>query len=458
MQTASLWGDAFELPTTQEVVKKVKAKTATQQAQINKKTDEQLLRSRIVDVEDKIRLIRQKVYEKLGTYADRTVVIYDKEEFVKYIDASIQNGAIAIDTETNNSLDPMTCKIMGLCIYTDGQKNAYIPINHVDKDSREKLPNQLTEEDVKEQLSRLKDITIIMHNAPFDYKVIGMTCGIWLKVDWDTRVAAKLFDENGSAKLKDLYITKIDPSIDKYDINSFFENIEYAVVPPDIFSLYAATDAYMTYKLYLYQKSLFELPEYSKMYNLFKTVEMPIDMISAEMELTGVCIDTEYANRLKESFYKQLEEIDSEIQAEVDKLASQVMQWRLTPEANYKTKKAKATKDGNEYNKSKNEQLTDPINIKSNAQLAILMYDVLKLPVIDKDKPRGTDSDILKELSKTGFPLGDAILKKREIDKLLSTYIEAIPAQISPRDNRLHAKFDSNGARSGRFSSSSPNL
>ena len=454
-----LWGEEFSIPPTQEVVKSIKAKTSSQLQQLKNKTDEQKIRSRIVDIHEKIRLIRENVNKKLGVYANNTVVIYNKEEFVDYIDKSIKNGAIAVDTETNNSLDPTTCKIMGLCIYTDGEKQAYIPINHVDPDTKEKLPNQLTEEDVKEQLLRLDNTKIIMHNAPFDYQVIGYTCDVWLHVDWDTMVASKILDENEEAKLKTQYITKIDPSIDKYDITSFFGNIEYALVPPDVFSLYAATDAFMTYKLYLYQKEMFELPENNRMYKLFIDVEMPIDIIASNMEKIGVCVDTDYANRLKESYNRRIAEVDRKIEKEVEKMSDAILEWRLTPEANFKPKKKKVTKDGNEFDKSKSEQLSCPVNVASNTQLAIIMYDVLKLPVVDKDKPRGTDSNILEELvKKNNFVLGDLILEKRGLYKLLSTYIDAIPNQISPRDGRLHAHFNSVGASTGRFSSSSPNL
>ena len=282
---------------------------------------------------------------------------------------------------------------------------------------------------------------------------------IILHVDWDTRVASKILDENEEAKLKTQYITKIDPSIDKYDITSFFGNIEYALVPPDIFSLYAATDAFMTYKLYQYQKEMFELPENSRIYKLFTDVEMPIDIIASNMEKIGVCIDTDYANRLKESYNRRIAEVDKKIEKEVEKMSDVILEWRLTPEANFKTKKKKITKDGNEFDKSKSEQLSNPVNVASNTQLAIIMYDVLKLPVVNKDKPRGTDSDILEELVKNNnFTLGDLILEKRGLYKLLSTYIDAIPNQISPRDGRLHAHFNSLGAATGRFSSSSPNL
>ena len=452
---AGLWGDDFEVPSSKEVAKKVIAKTKSSGKE---KTDEQKLRSRVIDPHEKLEVIKQKVYQKLGTYANNTIVIYDKDEFAKYIDKAIENGVIAIDTETNNTLDTTTCKIMGLCIYTDGQKQAYIPINHVNVDTGEKLSNQLTEEDVKEQLSRLGDTKIIMHNAPFDYQVIGYTCDIWLKFYWDTFVGAKLLDENKKASLKELYTSLIDPSIEKYNINSFFESVKYAIVDPTVFSLYAATDAFMTYKLYKYQLELMNLPENKELLGLMLDVEMPVELITANMERTGVCIDTEYADRLMESYRKRSEVVEKEIAEEVGKLSQQVLEWRLTPEANLKPKKLKATKDGNEFGKSKNEQLPDPINVASNTQLAILMYDVLKLPVVNKEKPRSTDSDALKEHVKHGFSLGKSILKKREIDKIVSTYVDAIPKQVSPRDNRLHAKFNSVGTDTGRMSSSDPNL
>ena len=85
--------------------------------------------------------------QRLGHYAQELQLIQTEEDLVKYIDKCIENGKIAIDTETNNSLDPLTCKLMGPCIYTPGQKNAYIPINHVDPNTRELLPNQLTEQE-----------------------------------------------------------------------------------------------------------------------------------------------------------------------------------------------------------------------------------------------------------------------------------------------------------------------
>ena len=346
---------------------------------------------------------------------------------------------------------------MGLCIYTPGQKQAYVPVNHTDLADR-KLDWQVTEQEINEELSRLGDTKILTHNGSFDCEVIKCTTGYSMHLYWDTFLGSMLLDENErSHGLKQQYIAKIDPSIEKYSIESLFSSIPYAYVDPDIFALYSAADAFMTYKLYEYQKSIFELPENNKLYKLFMDIEMPVLVVATNMEMTGVCIDKEYANKLVNFYLKEAEELDKEINEELDKLKDTITKWRLTPGANVKPLKAKIGKDGNPYGKSKNEQLEDPVKISSSTQLAILMYDILKLPVVDKDSPRGTGEDILEKL-KGKFPLGDTILKKRGIVKLLNTFIEAIPAKVSPRDNRLHAHFNTYGAATGRFSSSEPNL
>lgn len=452
---SSLWGDDFIVDSEKEKTKTILKKS--QQSQIDKKTDSQKLRSRIVPIHEKLDIIKTSVYKILGTYASQTVVIRTKEDFIDYIDTAIENNVIAIDTETNNSLDPFTCKLMGLCLYTPNKKNAYIPVNHVDPDTGELLDNQLTEEDIKEQLIRLRNTFVIMHNSSFDCKVLGFTTGEFVHVDWDTITGAYILDENEPAGLKEQYISKIDPSIEKYSIEKLFTNIEYAKVDPSIFALYAATDSYMTYKLYLYQKEQLERPENAKLYKLFIDVEMPIARVLNEVEINGVCIDTDYAERLAKDYHNKLSEIDKEIDAELKNLSQKILDWRLTPEANYKQKKKTVTKSGEEYDKSKNEKLSDPINVSSPEQLAILIYDVMKFPVIDKKSPRGTGEEILEAIKKD-FKLAEIILRRRGIEKLLNTFIEAIPKQISPYDGRLHTKFKANGAKTGRLSSRDPNL
>lgn len=458
----SLWGEEFDLQLPETDTKKLIKKVNNPKA-IKHLTVDKALKSKTVPIEHKLALIKEEVERILGRYKDDTLVITTKEAFVNYIDKAISNEIIAIDTETNNSLDPLTCKLMGPCIYTPGLKRAYIPINHIDLATGERLPWQLTEKDVTEQFNRLSNTKIIMHNGKFDYQVIKCTCGLPLKCYWDTLIAARLLNENERANLKEQYMLKIDPSQEKYDIDKLFSGVEYAIVDPELFALYAANDAYMTYKLYMWQKTQFKTPELAKLYSLFMEVEMPLVEVTAEMELTGVCINTEYAKRLSEKFHKKLDEIDTKIINEINAYAETISAWRLSEEANIKspkldktTGKQKVDAKGNlAFNKSKNEQLKDPIEFTSATQLAILLYDVLKVPVVSPDSPRGTGEEILEQID---LPFCKSILERRSLGVLINTFIDKLPACVSPVDNRLHGSFNQLGADTGRYSSKDPNL
>ena len=268
-------------------------------------------------------------------------------------------------------------------------------------------------------------------------------------------IGARMLNENERAGLKEQYITKIDPSIEKYDIEHLFSGIEYAIVDPEIFALYAATDAFMTYKLYEWQLKQFNLPDNKRIFDVFKNVEIPVITVAAQMELDGVEIDKEYATRLSEKYHKKSEELDKLIETELKKYDSVIAQWRLTPDANYHPPKKAGSGEG----KSKAEQLDDPVSISSPTQLAILIYDVLQYKSVDKKMPRGTGEDILVKLNeKYQIPLCDLILQKRRLEKLIGTYIDKLPECVSIKDGRLHAQFNQLGTDTGRFSSSSPNL
>lgn len=444
--TESLWGEDFVVESSPIKTKKI----------IDKITKPKSSKTQ-VSITDKLKSIYDEVYRILGRYKENTIVIKTKEQLHEYIDSAISNNVIAIDTETNNSLQPLTCKLMGPCIYTPGCKNAYIPINHVNPITRERLNWQLTEADINEEFSRLVNVPIIMHNGKFDYQVIKCTTGVQLKVYWDTMIAARILDENEkSAGLKQQYIAKIDPTIEKYSIEHLFEDIEYALVDPEVFALYAATDAYMTYKLYMWQLDKFKLSEHKKLFDLFLNVEMPIMEVAAEMEMTGIELDLEYSQRLSNKYHKLADNVKAKIDNQLAQYKDLIDNWRKTDEANFHPKSTKPNKDGEyKYQKSKNEQLLDPPQLTSNTQFAILLYDVLKVPVVDKENPRGTGEDILKKIDN---PLCELVLEQRGIDKLINTYIDKLPKCILPETGRLHAHFNQLGADTGRFSSSDPNL
>lgn len=503
---AGLFGDDFEInikkPNIKELIAKVEKPAAEKEI-----SAEKALKSKKTTLEEKLNIITTNVYSVLGKQREHVVVIRDIDTFKSYIDKAIEKGRIAIDTETNNSLDPITCKIMGLCLYVPDEKQAYIPINHIDNETGLKLENQLTEEDCKNQLQRLIDNNVftVFHNYKFDYQVIKCTCGIEVPCNWDTMIVAKLIDENEKAGLKQQYIEKIDLNQEKYSIDHLFENVLYEQVDPSIFALYAATDSMMTDKLYLWQKPIMESyekenPERNP-YKLFREVELPCIQVMAEMELAGVAFDVDYANRLRTKFTNKLAVVDKKIEEELVKLNSQINDWRLSADANYKAiKKGKSVEingityrgksnpeqltntwfkvlpNSNDevaisneevislklnapdlYGKSKAEQLDTKINLKSPTQLAILFYDILKVPVVDKNTPRGTGEEILKALQKE-YPICQYLLERRSIDKMLDAFINSLPEEINPKTGKIHCDFNQYGAATGRTSCSGPNL
>lgn len=180
---------------------------------------------------------------------------------------------------------------------------------------------------------------------------------------------------------------------------------------------------------------------------------MPVMKVLADMELNGMSVDQDYAKKLSIKYHKKLQLVDDKINVELQKLSSTISSWKLTEEANRK----QITRNGLE-GKSKAEQLTDPINLASPTQLAILFYDILKIPVVDKKAPRGTGEDILKTLSdKEHIVLCDYLLERRGLVKLIDTYIDNIP-QLANRwpDGRVRTHFNQYGADTGRLSSSDP--
>lgn len=450
----SLWGDEFVVPKTPErakkIIKKISNPTKERSERTKTKSNSSLsLKQQLLEIE-------QEVNRILGVYKKKTQVITDIVTLHNYIDLAISNGVIAIDTETNNSLQPVSCKLMGPCIYTPGGKNIYIPINHVNPETRERLENQLTEEQITHEFSRLSNTNIIMHNGKFDYEVIKCTCGLSLNIFWDTIIAAALLNENEHVSLKEQYIQKIDPSIEKYDIENLFKNIEYALVDPKVFALYAATDPYMTYKLYEWQKVQMDLPDNSRIKKLFFDIEMPIVTVTAEMELAGMSIDKDYAQRLSVKYHKLEDEVNKQISEELLKYEDKINEWRKTPEAIFKPKSKKPNKNGEyTYQRSKSEQLKSPPELTSPTQFAILLYDVLAIPPKSKKSPRGTGEDILKQID---IPLCKLVLSQRGLQKLIGTYIDKLPECVQEKDNRLHASFNQLGAQTGRYSSNNPNL
>lgn len=440
MMELNLWGEEFERTKENKTKKILKKINDPKDALASEEEVLKYLKSK-ADVKDKVSLIKERVLLILGKQKENTICIYTKEDLKNYINKGIEFGRISIDTETNNSVDIVACKLMGLCLYVKGEKQTYVPINHVDIDTGERLSDQLTEEEVAECLKPLidSDTKIIFHNGKFDYEVLKTTLNIEMPIYWDTYTAARLLDENApSAGLKQLYIENIDPSQEKYSIEHLFANVDYAIIEPEIFALYAATDPMMTDRLYEWQIIKFEDPSLKGVLRTLINIEIPIITVVAKMELRGISFDDEYAERLSKKYHDLMDDCDRRISEELSKHENVL----------------NAYLDGHPESKIKT-----PLNIESPTQLAEFLFDVLKAPKVNIKNPRGTGYDELVRLyEKTHWPICNLILEKREYIKILNTYVDKLRGTVNEGDGRIHCTFNPTGTDTGRFASKDPNL
>lgn len=382
---------------------------------------------------DKITSIKAEVVKHLGQYKDIIDVIWTTDKLNEYIDAVVQNNIVAIDTETTG-LDPIEDTVIGFSLYTPGQKAVYIPVNHTSYVTLQPIANQPSIEDLTVCFQRLLNVRCVYHNAKFDIRMIKNQFGVKLNAYWDTMLGAKLMDESDSVALKYQY-GKIfeDKTKKEYDFDSLFGGIDFRVMPVEYAAYYAAMDPYKTYKLYEYQKEWFDREENAGPKNVFFNIEMPVLPCVIDMEEYGVCIDKDFARQLSEKYHQRATEVERKVYDAIDTYKQKIEQYKIL---------------------NPNHKLSDPISVKSPQQLAVLLYDIIGIKPPDKDNPRGTGEEIL---SKIDIPLCKYILEYRGIIKLISTYIDAIPQQVSLKTGRLHCTFKQYGADTGRFSSEKPN-
>lgn len=398
------------------------------------------------DLFGQINTIRAMVEKHLGHLRDKYIVIQDEDILRDYITKSIENSVISIDTETTG-LDPLQDEIVGICIYTPGMQGAYIPINHKSYITQMKVDNQLSVEFIREQFERLNDqpMDVIMFNSPFDVRFIRSGVGVTLKCTWDCYLGARLLNENegagnkGLKKLHQKYV--LDGEGDAFKFDDLFKGVRFDYIPIQTGYLYAAHDPVITYELYEFQKPFLTADDYECTSRgledvawVFHNIEMPCSAVVAEIEDNGVAFDFEYAQKLHDKYHAELAKKTQRVYEVIDMYSKEIDAYKV---------------------KNPNHKLSDPINIDSPTQIAILLYDIIKVGVVDEKTPRGTGEEILLKIDNA---LSHAILDYRGVGKLINTYIDKLPACVNPNDGRIHCKFNQYGADTGRFSSSDPNL
>jgi len=194
------------------------------------------------------------------------------------------------------------------------------------------------------------------------------------------------------------------------------DQVPYDQVPVDCARDYSCEDADITWQL----RGIFEPQmEALQLARLFRDVEMPLVSVLAEMQWHGVAIDLDWFRTLKERFERERRRVEQEIYAQA----------------------------GEEF------------NINSNLKLREILFGTLGLPVLKKTSTGpSTDASVLQQLADEGHTLPALLMEYREIAKLESTYIDALPGYVNPRTGRLHTSLSQTVAATGRLSSSDPNL
>lgn len=341
------------------------------------------------------------------------LAIQTQEELDRVLAELKQKGEFGFDLETT-SLNPREAKICGIALSTSEKEGYYIPIGHSGKEA------QL---DSKSVLSKLKPLLEdarykkIGQNLKYDFSVLTEH---GLKPDGigaDTMIADYLLDSEGRHGLDLLAQKHFGYEVVKYeDVCGKGKNqISFADVPVETATRYSAEDAWMAFKLW--KKMAPELKEWGAL-RVFSEIELPLVPVLMRMELAGVAIDEGYLLKLSKEFEHDLERIQKKIGA---------------------------------YSK-------EPINLNSPKQLAVLLFEELKLPVQTKTKTGySTDASVLEILSSM-HEVPQLLLEYREIAKLKGTYVDPLPTLKDAKTGRIHGSFHQTVAATGRLSSSDPNL
>jgi DNA polymerase I len=335
-------------------------------------------------------------------------IVLTEEQLDALIERLQSAPEISLDTETTSE-DAMTAELVGISLAIEPGAGFYIPLAHSYLGAPRQLPRDLV-------MAKLKDILqtkpIIGQNLKYDAKILRRS-GIELKnIVFDSMLAAYLLDPESRKDLNELARRYLGHSVMDF---SELGAARMDLVPIEQAARYSIADAEAVIRLK--EKMLPELRSKNQE-KLFYEVELPLINVLIEMELNGILLD-------KEILREQAKELET--------LATQLLQdiFRLA---------------GQDFNPN------------SPKQVAYVLFEKLKLPVLRKTKTGpSTDAYVLQELASL-HPLPEKLLAYRELEKLLSTYVKKLPEYINPRTGRVHTTFQQHITVTGRLSSTEPNL
>jgi len=336
------------------------------------------------------------------------------ERFAAFISQLERQQLFAVDTETT-SLQPMRAELVGMSFCWKEHEAYYLPVKapmgarRLSLEAiRPRLGSVLADERIKKVGQNIKFDLLVLRNSGMPVK--GLL--------FDTMVASYCLDPGRKHSLDSMALeflgyecVGITELIGRGKKRRTFDMVDTAAA-----CRYAAEDADVTYRLYLYLRDrLDRSPEIKR---LFEEVEMPLVPVLAEMEFNGVGLDT-----------RLLRKISGELAESIKSISERIY-----------------------------EQAGTVFNLDSPKQLAEVLFDKLSLAPVRVGKAgRSTDADVLERLSEE-HPIAASILEYRTLSKLQNTYVAKLGSLVNPRTGRVHASFNQTVTATGRLSSSGPNL
>jgi DNA polymerase-1 len=355
-----------------------------------------------------------------------TQVIDDPGQLAAVLAEVRRAPLVAVDTETSG-LDPMRAELVGLSLAVAPDRSWYLPFAHLPPDGPlaggVQPPNlpPLSSAPLAPLRALLADPNVAKagHNVKFDWLVLRRAGADLAGVRYDSMLASFVLDPGRrSHALDELARERLGIEMQTYGGVAGKGRGErpFAEVPVVDAARYCGADSEMVLRLEAAFRP--ELEDH-RLLPLLETIEMPLVPVLLEMERTGVLIDRTLLGEIGRGFAKELGALEVEI-------------YRAA---------------GGDF------------NINSTPQLRTVLFDKLQLPVLKRTKTgASTDFEVLEQLAAMGHEVPRLMIEYRELSKLKSTYVDALPGYIHPETGRVHTSFNQTGAATGRLSSSDPNL
>lgn len=350
--------------------------------------------------------------ENIKTVKHAYAALTKEDEILDLVKRIKQKGLFAFDTETT-SMDSLQAELVGLSFALEEGEAFYIPVS-ANREEAQKIVDLLKE--VLEDKKLLK----IGQNIKYDMNVLKKY-GIRVAAPmYDTLIAHYLINpeyRHNLDYLAETYLNYQTIHIEELIGSKGKNQLSMRHVPLSVVTDYACEDADITLRL----KNVFDKKmEEGNLSNLFYNVEMPLVRVLADMEETGVRIDTDALKNSSIGLTKYMQSLEEEI-------------FKLA---------------GTEF------------NVNSPKTVGEILFDRLKIVEKAKKTKSGqytTSEDVLEAL-KSKHPVVEKILEYRKIKKLLTTYIDALPSLVSPLDGKVHTTYNQAVTATGRLSSTNPNL